>query len=47
MLAIDVVLGALIGPSRCGAESVIERSRSAEWVPVIPDLAVYCAFKST
>jgi hypothetical protein len=46
MLAIDVVLGALIGPSGCAAEMVIERAESGEWTPVLLDLALFCAMSS-
>jgi hypothetical protein len=43
MLAIDVVLGALIGPRGCAAEMVIERAESGEWTPVLLDFALFCA----
>ena len=46
VLAIDVVLGLLIGPPGCYAESVLPRVESGEWIPVVPDLALYCAFLS-
>ena len=46
MLAIDVVLGALIGPPGCAAETVIERAEAGEWTPIVLDLALYCAFSS-
>ena len=46
VLAIDVVLGLLIGPPGCYAESVLPRIESGEWIPVIPDGALYCAFLS-
>lgn len=46
MLAIDVVLGALIGPPGCAAESVIARGESGEWIPVLLDLALFCAMSS-
>lgn len=46
MLAIDIVLGALIGPPGCGAEMVIERAESGEWTPVLLDLALFCAMSS-
>jgi hypothetical protein len=46
MLAIDIVLGALIGPPGCPAEKVIARAESGEWIPVLLDLALYCAMAS-
>ena len=46
MLAIDVVLGALIGPPGCAAEMVIERAEAGEWTPVLLDLALFCAMAS-
>ena len=46
MLAIDVVLGALVGPPGCPAERVIERAEAGEWTPVVLDLALFCAFAS-
>jgi hypothetical protein len=46
MLAIDVVLGALIGPPGCAAELVLARAESGEWTPVLLDLALYCAMSS-
>jgi len=45
MLAIDVVLGALIGPGTA-AEIVIARAEAGEWQPVVLDLALYCALAS-
>lgn len=46
MLAVDVVLGAMIGPPGCPAEMVIERAEAGEWTPVILDLALFCAMSS-
>ncbi len=46
MLAIDVVLGALIGPPGTAAEMVIARAESGEWTPVLLDLALFCAMSS-
>ena len=46
MLAIDVVLGALIGPPDTAAELVIARAEAGEWQPVVLDLALYCAMAS-
>ena len=46
MMAIDIVLGAMIGPPGCAAEMVIERAEAGEWTPVILDLALYCALSS-
>jgi hypothetical protein len=45
MLAIDVVLGALIGPPDT-AEMVIARAESGEWSPIVLDLALFCAMAS-
>ena len=46
MLAIDVVLGALIGPPDTAAEMVIARAEAGEWKPVVLDLALFCAMAS-
>lgn len=46
MLAIDVVLGALIGPPGTAAEMVIDRAERGEWTPVVLDLALFCAMSS-
>lgn len=46
MLAIDVVLGALIGPPGTAAERIIERAEAGEWTPVLLDLALFCAMSS-
>jgi hypothetical protein len=46
MLAIDVVLGALIGPPGTAAEMVIERAERGEWTPVLLDVALFCAMSS-
>jgi len=46
MLAIDVVLGALIGPPGTAAEMVIARAEAGEWTPVLLDLALFCAMSS-
>jgi len=46
MLAIDVVLGALIGPPGGAADSVIARAEAGEWTPVLLDLALFCAMTS-
>ena len=46
MLAIDVVLGALIGPPDTAAELVIVRAEAGEWTPVLLDLALFCAMSS-
>lgn len=46
MLAIDVVLGALIGPPDGAAEMVIARAEAGEWTPVLLDLALFCAMAS-
>jgi len=46
MLAIDVVLGALIGPPGTAAEMVIDRAERGEWTPVLLDLALFCAMSS-
>ena len=46
MLAIDVVLGALIGPPGTAAEMVIARAEAGEWQPVVLDLALFCAMSS-
>ena len=46
MLAIDVVLGALIGPPGTAAETVIARAEAGEWTPVLLDLALFCAMSS-
>jgi hypothetical protein len=46
MLAIDVVLGALIGPPGTAAEMVIARAEAGEWQPVLLDLALFCAMAS-
>jgi hypothetical protein len=46
VFAIDVVLGLLVGPPGCYAESVLPRIESGEWIPVVPDGALYCAFLS-
>lgn len=46
MLAIDVVLGALIGPPGAAAEMVIEKAEAGEWTPVLLDLALFCAMAS-
>lgn len=46
VLGIDLVLGALIGPPGCAAESVIARAETGEWKPVVIDLALYCALAS-
>lgn len=46
MMAIDIVLGAMIGPPGCAAEMVIERAEAGEWTPVILDLALFCALSS-
>jgi hypothetical protein len=46
MLAIDVVLGALIGPPGTAAEMVIARAEAGEWQPVMLDLALFCAMAS-
>jgi hypothetical protein len=46
MLAIDVVLGALIGPPDSAAEMVIARAEVGEWQPVLLDLALFCAIAS-
>ena len=46
MLAIDVVLGALIGPPGTAAEMVIARAEAGEWQPVLLDLALFCAMSS-
>jgi hypothetical protein len=45
MLAIDIVLGAMIGPGT-GAEMVIARAEAGEWTPVLLDLALFCAMSS-
>lgn len=46
VLAIDIVLGALIGPPGAAAERVIARAEAGEWTPVILDLALFCAMSS-
>ena len=46
MLAIDVVLGALIGPPDTAADMVIARAEAGEWTPVLLDLALFCAMAS-
>jgi hypothetical protein len=46
MLAIDVVLGALIGPPGHAAEMIIDRAEAGEWTPVLLDLALFCAMSS-
>jgi hypothetical protein len=46
MLAIDVVLGALIGPPDSAADMIIARAEAGEWQPVVLDLALYCAMAS-
>jgi hypothetical protein len=46
VLAIDVVLGALIGPPGIPAEMIIDRAEAGEWSPVLLDLALYCAMSS-
>jgi hypothetical protein len=46
MLGIDIVVGALIGPPGCAAETVLARAESGEWTPVILDLALFCAMSS-
>lgn len=46
MLAIDVVLGALIGPADNAADMIIARAEAGEWQPVVLDLALYCAMSS-
>ena len=46
MLAIDVVLGALIGPPGTAAEMIIDRAEAGEWSPVLLDLALFCAMSS-
>ena len=46
MLAIDVVLGALIGPPDNAADMVIARAEAGEWTPVLLDLALFCAMSS-
>lgn len=46
MLAIDVVLGALIGPPGTAAEMVIARAEAGDWQPVVLDLALFCAMAS-
>ena len=46
MLAIDVVLGALIGPPGTAAELIIDRAEVGEWTPVVLDLALFCAMSS-
>jgi hypothetical protein len=46
MLAIDIVLGALIGPPGTAAELVIARAEAGEWRPVLLDLALFCAMAS-
>jgi len=46
VLGIDLVLGALIGPPGCAAESIIERAEAGEWSPVVLDLALFCAMSS-
>jgi hypothetical protein len=45
-LAIDIVLGALIGPPDTAAEMVIARAEAGEWTPVLFDLALFCAMSS-
>jgi hypothetical protein len=39
MLAIDVVLGALIGPPNSAADMIIARAEAGEWQPVVLDHA--------
>ena len=46
VLAIDLVLGALIGPPGCPAERLLEQIERGEWSPVLIDLALYCAMSS-
>lgn len=46
MLAIDMVLGALIGPPDHPIETVIAQAEAGEWTPVLLDLALYCAMAS-
>lgn len=46
LLAIDMVLGALIGPPDHPIEAIIARAEAGEWTPVLLDLALYCAVAS-
>jgi hypothetical protein len=46
MLAIDVVLSALIGPTDSAADRVLARVEAGEWQPVLLDLALFCAMSS-
>lgn len=46
MIAIDIVLGAMIGPPGGAADMVIERAEAGDWTPVILDLALFCALSS-
>ncbi len=46
VLAIDLVLGALIGPPGCPAERMLEQIERGEWSPVLLDLALFCAMSS-
>ena len=46
VLAIDLVLGALIGPPGHPIETVIDRAEDGEWTPVVLDLALFCAMSS-
>lgn len=46
MLAIDIVLGALIGRPGGAADATLARIEAGEWTPVILDLAIYCAMSS-
>ncbi|MCA9713551.1 MAG: hypothetical protein H6713_12855 [Myxococcales bacterium] len=45
-LAIDLVLGALIGPPGHPIETILARAEAGEWTPVLLDLALYCAMAS-
>src|SRR5262245_12875247 len=43
MLAIDLVLGALIGPPGCAAEVIVDEAERGALTPVVLDLALFCA----
>jgi len=46
VLAIDLVLGALIGPPGCLSEQFLEQCEHGEYAPFVTDLALFCAMSS-
>lgn len=46
VLGIDLVLGALIGPPGCAAETIIAEAERGESTPMVLDLALFCAMSA-